>query len=84
MLGIAIHVGHSCTIDKLEKGVGIELGKIRLVHREEMKGGLGYLGKNSTHAQKGDERERRICVGDGKYVHRHMEKRWKGEGVGGF
>jgi hypothetical protein len=56
MLGIAIHVGHLCTIEKLEKGVGIELGRVRLLHREEMKGGVGYVGKNPTHTQKRDER----------------------------
>jgi hypothetical protein len=84
MLGITIHVGHSCTIEKLEKGVGIELGRIRLVHREETKGGLGCVGKNPTHAQKGDERGRRIWVGDGKYIRKHRGKETKGEGVGGF
>jgi hypothetical protein len=68
MLGIAIHVGHSCTIKKLEKGVGIELGRTQLVHREETKGGMGYVGKNLTHKHKGDERGRRNQVGDGKYV----------------
>ncbi len=60
--------------------MGIELGKTWFVHREEMKGGVGYVGKNSTHTHKGDKRGRRNRVGDGKYVRRLLTQGKETEG----